>query len=402
MQYLGESKPDSESNSSKIYEPYGGVLVNQVLPPQEAEEKIREAEEMTIIRPFTDFVYDAEKIAVGAYSPLDGFMDSDSFASVVRENRLPGGLPWTIPIILAVQDDEVKKQEIREGQQIALLDWDSRPFAILDVAEIFRYSKDDFAKGAYGTTDTSHPNVYDIYNNYGNTALAGKVTLIRRLELPTVKYELSPSETRELFKSKGWKNVVAYQCRNPPHTAHEYIQKVSLENSEIDGLLIHPVIGRLKKGDYKPAVIMDAYKAVVAGYYPKDKVILSSLSITMRYAGPKAALFYAIVRKNYGATHYIVGRDQAGVGKFYEPYACHRIFDEYDVGTIPLRYVETFYCRICKSMATERTCPHPSEDHLAISQTRMRELLKEGKELPSEILRPEVIKVLGQGDVILE
>ena len=226
--------------------------------------------------------------------------------------------------------------------------------------------------------------------------------LVRKLELPTVRFELSPKETRELFKSKGWKKVVGYQCRNPPHTAHEYLQKVSLENAEIDGLFIHPVIGRLKKGDYKPSTIMEAYRDVVKGYYPENRAVLSSLSITMRYAGPKAALFYAIVRKNYGATHYIVGRDQAGVGKFYDPYSCHRIFDEFDVGIVPLKYMETFYCKLCRSMATEKTCPHSPEEHLSISQTKMREILKEGKDLPTENLRPEVINVLKKGNVILE
>ena len=385
-----------------IGDPYGGKLVDKVLSKDKAEEKTLEAKQMPQVKPFIDFIYDAEKIAIGAYSPLEGFMGSDSMKSVLGENRLPNGLPWTIPIVLAVQSADIKSKGIREGQQIALLDFQDQPFAILDIDEIFHYSKDAFAEGAYGSRDTSHPNVYDIFNNYGDIALAGSVTLIRKLKLPTVNYELSPEETRGLFKSKGWKNVVAYQCRNPPHTAHEYIQKISLENSDIDGLFIHPVIGRLKKGDYKPAVIMDAYREVVSGYYPGDKATLSSLSITMRYAGPKAALFFAIVRKNYGATHYIVGRDQAGVGKFYDPYACHRIFDEYDVGIIPLRYQETFYCQLCKSMATERTCPHPISDHLLISQTKMRELLKEGRSLPSEILRPEVIKILSRGDVILD
>ncbi|MHB2035735.1 MAG: sulfate adenylyltransferase [Nitrososphaerales archaeon] len=385
-----------------IGDPYGGKLVNKVLSTDKAEEKTLEAKQMPQVKPFIDFIYDAEKIAIGAYSPLEGFMGSDSLNCVLEENRLPNGLPWTIPIVLAVQSVDIKSKGIREGQQIALLDFQDRPFAILDIDEIFHYSKDEFAEDAYGSRDTSHPNVYDIFNNYGDIALAGSVTLIRKLKLPTVNYELSPEETRGLFKSKGWKNVVAYQCRNPPHTAHEYIQKVSLENSDIDGLFIHPVIGRLKKGDYKPAVIMDAYKEVVSGYYPGDKATLSSLSITMRYAGPKAALFFAIVRKNYGATHYIVGRDQAGVGKFYDPYACHRIFDEYDVGIIPLKYQEAFYCQLCKSMATERTCPHPISDHLLISQTKMRELLKEGRSLPSEILRPEVIKILSRGDVILD
>jgi sulfate adenylyltransferase len=326
-------------------------------------------------------------------------MDSKAFRSVTRESRLPNGLPWTIPIVLAVPGEQVKG--VREGGTIALLDWGGKVFATLEVSEIYPLPKQEFAQAAYGTTDLNHPNVGDIMNSYGDTAVAGKVKLLRRLELPTVTSEMTPRETRELFKSKGWRNVVAYQCRNPPHTAHEYIQKVSLESAEIDGLFVQPVIGRLKKGDYKPDVIMEAYRRAVSGYYPKDKVVLSSLSITMRYAGPKAALFLAIVRKNYGATHYIVGRDQAGVGKYYDPYACHRIFDQFDIGIAPMRYQETFYCKVCRSMATAKTCPHPETDHVAISQTRMRQLLQEGKDLPTEILRPEVIEVLKRGDVVI-
>lgn len=371
-----------------------------MVPTEAAEAKLKEAEELTRVAPFIDFVYDTEKICVGAYSPLEGFMDSATFRSVTSEGRLPNGLPWTIPIVMAVPENQAKG--VGEGETVSLVDWNGEVFATLEVSEVYPLPKAEFAQGAYGTTDPAHPNVGDIFSSYGDVALAGRVNLLRRLELPTVTHELTPKETRDLFKSKGWRNVVAYQCRNPPHTAHEYIQKVSLESPDIDGLFIQPVIGRLKKGDYKPAIIMEAYREVVDGYYPKDKVVLSSLSITMRYAGPKAALFLAIIRKNYGATHYIIGRDQAGVGKFYDPYACHRIFDQFDIGVVPLRYRETFYCRVCKSMATERTCPHPTEEHLAVSQTRMRELLKEGSALPTEILRPEVIRVLSKGNVILE
>ncbi len=380
-------------------EPYGGRLVDLSVPEGRAEAKLKEAEELPRVAPFVDFIYDVEKIAVGAYSPLEGFMDSSTLRSVISESRLPGGLPWTMPIVMSVPGSEAR--EVREGDEVALLDWDGKVFATLDVSEVYPLPKEELANGAYGTADPNHPNVADIFNSYGDTALAGTVSLLRRLELPTVSHEMTPKETRDLFRGKGWRNVVAYQCRNPPHTAHEYIQKVSLESSDIDGLLVQPVIGRLKKGDYRPTVIMEAYRQVVQGYYPKDRVVLSSLSITMRYAGPKAALFLAIVRKNYGATHYIVGRDQAGVGKYYDPYACHRIFDQFDVGIVPLRYMETFYCKVCKAMATAKTCPHSEEEHLAVSQTRMRQLLQEGKELPTEILRPEVIAVLKKGDVIL-
>ena len=381
-------------------EPYGGKLVDRVANPNEAEAKLKEAGELSKISPFIDFVYDAEKIAVGAYSPLEGFMDSETFHSVAATSKLPNGLPWTIPIVMAVSKEKTK--DLREGETVAIADWGGSIFATVEVSEVYPLPKEEFAKGAYGTTDLAHPNVDDIFHNYGDMAIAGKVKLLRKLELPTVSTEMTPKEMRELFRSKGWKNVVAYQCRNPPHTAHEYIQKVSLESANIDGLLVQPVIGRLKKGDYKPNVIMESYREVVKGYYPHDRVVLSSLSITMRYAGPKAALFLSIVRKNYGATHYIVGRDQAGVGKYYDPYACHRIFDQLDVGIVPMRYLETFYCRKCRSMATSRTCPHPEEDHVAISQTRMRQLLQEGKELPNEILRPEVIAVLKRGDVIIQ
>ena len=380
-------------------EPYGGRLVDLEVAPGEAQQKLGEAGELTKTQPFIDFVYDTEKIAVGAYSPLEGFMDSATFHKVTSEGRLPNGLPWTIPVVMSVKKDQAKG--IHEGERVALLDWGDRVFATLDVSEIYALPKEEFAQGAYGTTDRNHPNVADIFNNYGDTALAGKVTLLRRLDLPMVAHEMTPKETRELFRRKGWRNVVAYQCRNPPHTAHEYIQKVSLERSDIDGLLVQPVIGRLKKGDYKPAVIMEAYRQVVDGYYPKDRVVLSSLSITMRYGGPKAALLLAIIRKNFGATHYIVGRDQAGVGKYYDPYACHEIFDRFDIGITPLRYMETFYCKVCRAMATAKTCPHREEEHLAVSQTRMRQLLQEGKELPMEILRPEVIAILKQGDATL-
>ena len=380
-------------------EPYGGKLVDAVVPPGKSEQKLAEAEGLRRIRPFIDFVYDTEKIAVGAYSPLDGFMDSATVGSVLSGNRLPNGLPWTMPIVMAVSGEQAKG--IREGETVAVEDWEGRAFATLAVTEVYPLPKDELAQGAYGTKDPRHPNVSDIFNVYGDTALAGKVELLRKLDLPTVSHELTPKETRDLFRSRGWRNVAAYQCRNPPHTAHEYIQKTSLEREDIDGLFVHPVIGRLKKGDYKPAVIMEAYREVVDNYYPKDRVVLSSLSITMRYAGPKAALFLPIVSRNYGATHNLVGRDLAGVGEFYDPYACHRIFDEYDVGIVPLKYMETFYCRACGTMATAKTCPHPERDHESTSQSRIRKILAEGGELPMEILRPEVAKILGRGDVVL-
>ena len=384
-------------------EPYGGKLVDRVVPEGRATEIAEEMRESGSIDLFADFAYDAEKLAIGAYSPLEGFMGEESFRSVVSEEKLPSGLPWTVPIVLAPSGEKNEKavRASKEGDDLALRDATGTVVAVLHLEEKFRLDKDAFASKVYGTSDVGHPNVADIRQLYGETALAGKVDLLKRPRWLGGKYEPTPREMRAEFKARGWKKVVAYQCRNPPHSAHEYLQRCALELAEVDGLLIHPVVGRLKKGDYKPEVIMRAYEAAVGKYYRSDRVLLFPLSITMRYGGPKAALFLATVRKNYGATHYIVGRDQAGVGKYYEPYACHRVFDRHDIGVVPLRYTESFYCRACRSMATGKTCPHPESEHQSTSQTMIREMLAKGQSLPVEVLRPEVAAVLREPDVIL-
>jgi sulfate adenylyltransferase len=386
-----------------IPSPHGGKLVNTIVPEQEVESKVREARELTCLKPFTDEIYDAEKIGIGAYSPLEGFMNQDEYESVISYDRLPNGLPWTIPIVLAPrgEDNANAVKRVKEGEDVSLIDWTDTPFAILHVEEKFPNKKEKFAASVYGTTDKNHPNVADIYNS-GDTILGGRVTLIRRLDLPAKRFEMTPLETRKYFENMKWRNVTAYQCRNPPHTAHEYIQRCSLEREEIDGIMIQPVVGRLKSGDYKPEIILEAYEALVKNYYAKERVLLCSLSITMRYGGPKAVLFLAIVRKNYGCSHYIVGRDQAGVGNFYDPYACHKIFDKYDIGMQPLKYMETFYCRVCGWMATSKTCPHAPDEHVNTSQTRIRKVLESGGNLPKEILRPEVAKILSKGDVLIK
>ena len=384
-------------------EPYGGTLVDRLLAEEKATRLADELRESPSLDLFPDFAYDAEKLGIGAYSPLEGFMDERAFTSVVSEERLPSGLPWTIPVVLAPsgEKNDGVVRAAAEGDDIALRDPAGSIFAVLRLEQKFTLDKDSFASKVYGTSDVNHPNVADIQQRYGGTALAGRIDLLERRQWLSGWTEPTPKEMRAEFKARGWRNVVAYQCRNPPHSAHEYLQRCALEAAEVDGLLIHPVVGRLKKGDYRPEVIMQAYGAAVGKYYRKDRVMLSPLSITMRYAGPKAALFLAIVRKNYGATHYIVGRDQAGVGKYYEPYACHRIFDKHNVGIAPLRYTESFYCRSCGSMATGKTCPHPESDHLSTSQTMIREKLARGESLPIEVLRPEVAAVLAKPDVIL-
>jgi len=381
---------------------HGGHLVNRLASGAERSRREAEAKDLLRIAPFIDQVYDAEKIGIGAYSPLEGFQDRESVDSVLAKGRLPNDLPWTMPIVLAPTGpaNEAVVRTAKPGDEIGLADTTGRLFALLHLEEKASFPKMEVARRVYATTDPKHPNVADL-QAAGETALAGKVVLLRRLELPTGALELTPAETRAEFERRGWKNVAGYQTRNVPHTAHEYLQRCTLEREDIDGLLVHPVLGRLKKGDYRPEVILEAYEALVRNYYPADRVLLAALSITMRYGGPKAALFLAIVRKNYGCGAYIVGRDQAGVGSYYDPFDCQRIFDEYPIGVQVLKFAETYFCRDCGWMASERSCGHPPERRLNTSQTRIREALAKGETLPSEIIRPEVARVLARGDVLL-
>jgi len=381
---------------------HGGRLVNRVLSASERARREGEAHELLRITPFIDQVYDAEKIGIGAYSPLEGFQDRITLESVLSKGRLPNDLPWTMPIVLAPTgaENEQVLRAVRPGDVVGLNDTAGNLFALLHLEEKFAFPRSEVAKRVYATTDPNHPNVADLMAA-GETALAGKVDLLRRRELPTGALELTPAETRAEFARRGWKNVAGYQTRNVPHTAHEYLQRCTLEREDVDGLFLHPVLGRLKKGDYRPEVILEAYQALVKNYYPADRVMLSALSITMRYGGPKATLFLAIVRKNYGCGSYIVGRDQAGVGSYYDPYDCQRIFNEYDIGVLPLKYAETYFCRDCGWMASARTCAHSPDRRLNTSQTALRQALAKGEPLPSEIIRPEVARVLARGNVLI-
>ncbi|HEV2165776.1 MAG TPA: sulfate adenylyltransferase [Thermoplasmata archaeon] len=385
-----------------IPKPHGGRLVDRLVPERERAHRTADLAGMKAIHASIDSVYDAEKIGLGAYSPLEGFMDRATLDSVLDRGRLPNDLPWSIPILLAPSGAENLSvvDSARPGEEIALLDGSGDPFAVLHLEEKFPYDRQALARTTYGTTESAHPNVADL-QNAGAVALGGKIDLLRRLVLPTGRLELTPAEARAEFARRGWRNVAAYQCRNPPHTAHEYLQRLTLEREDVDALFIQPVVGRLKKGDYRPEIILEAYQALVRHYHPPDRVMLAALSITMRYAGPKAALFLAIIRKNFGCSHYIVGRDQAGVGTYYDPYAAHRIFDEFPIDVLPLRYEETFFCRTCGWMATKKTCPHPASDRVDTSQTRIRRALSEGSAPPPELLRPEVAEVLRQPNVIL-
>ncbi len=372
--------------------PYGGKLVNRFSHNSE------EYRGDLIESPFIDFYLDSIKIAEGAYSPLEGFNGTNDIDTIINHGNLPNGLPWTIPIIFTINEGVWKK--ISAGDDLFLRKPDGEIYGYLNVEEKYLLNKKEMALKVYGTLDESHPNVYDIIHNYTEYGVSGKLYLFKDVKHENFG-EFNPSEVRNMIKERNWKGIAAYQARNPPHVAHEYLQKIALEMPDVDGLFIHIVVGRLKKGDYKPNVIIQAYKRLIENYHKPEKVIFSPLNITMRYGGPKAALFLAIIRRNYGATHYIVGRDQAGVGKYYDPYAAHQIFDRFDIGMKALKFTETFYCKKCNGITSDKVCPHGNDHRLIISQTKIREMLIKKEKIPSEIIRPEVAEVLYGDDVLL-
>ncbi len=380
-------------------DPQGGRLVDRVLPAAESQRRRSERSALASVRLSEEATFDLEKIAVGAYSPLTGFQGSADLEAVLERGRLADGTPWSLPILLAQPPTEaIGPRGPGIGDEVLLEDASGRPIGLLRLEEVYPIPKSRVAERIFGTTDPAHPNVADLVAAPSH-AWAGPIELLDWPELPDRSLERTPAEMRARFRARGWSNVAAYQCRNPPHTAHELLQRQTLEREEIDGLLIHPVVGRLKAGDYRPQIILQAYRVLTERYLPADRVELASLSISMRYAGPRAALFLATVRKNFGCRSYIVGRDQAGVGGFYEPTAAQRIFDDFpDLGVVPIRFSESFFCRRCQWMASPRSCGHAPTDRIDTSQSRIRRLLGNGEPLPPELLRPEVAEILRQPD----
>ena len=329
---------------------------------------------------------DVFMLGAGALSPLDGYMDGDDYESVIEQGRLAGGAPFTIPIVL-------RTDEIPTADRVGLFVGD-KPIGIIDVVGAYEADIRREALGVYGTEDDAHPGVR-VLKESGRWAIGGQVVALARPSSGFPEFDLTPSQVRKVKAERAWKTMVGFQTRNPVHRAHEYLQKVALEI--VDGLLLHPLVGETKSDDIPAAVRMRCYEELLAGYYPADRVLLATNPAWMRYAGPKEAVFHAIVRRNYGCTHFIVGRDHAGVGNYYDTYAAHRIFDQYtpsELGIEILRFEHTFYCSACGGMASTRTCPHPKELHRTLSGTAVRKLLEEGADLPPEFTRPEVARVL--------
>jgi sulfate adenylyltransferase len=373
----------------KLSEPHGGKLVNRILEKKEREKIKDEIKALHKIVVTDDTVNDIWNISIGAFSPLEGFLEHEDFRTVLYGRRLRNGVPWTIPITLDVSKSDIP--DIKEGDTVILIDKTKRPIASLNITDIFNFDKEETAKHVYGTKDKAHPGVVKTFR-MKELMLGGKIGLINEPPSPFEKYRLKPIETRRMFKEKGWKTIVGFQTRNIPHLGHEYIQKTSL--SFVDGLFIQPIIGKKKKGDFKDEVIIAAYQALIDNYHSNDRVILGILQQEMRYAGPREAIFHAIIRKNFGCTHFVVGRDHAGVGDFYSPYAAQQIFEEFpDLGVTPLTFPSVFFCTRCNGMANEKICPHSIEYCLKISGTKIREAINKGEAL-TDLIRPEIAKVV--------
>ncbi|MBI1911310.1 MAG: sulfate adenylyltransferase [Deltaproteobacteria bacterium] len=376
-----------------LIQPHGGRLINRVVEGVEREELERKAKDLKKIALNDREVSDIEMISIGALSPLEGFMGKDDYHSVMDTMHLKNGLPWTIPITLSATLEEAKT--LKEGTDIALTDKNHAIIGVLHLEEIFPIDKEKEAIQVYGTAEDKHPGVKKVYE-MGEMLLGGKVSLLKRpVHTEFLEQRLDPRDTRALFREKGWKRVVGFQTRNPIHRAHEYIQKCALET--VDGIMIHPLVGETKGDDIPATVRMRCYKALIENYYPKDRVALVVNPAAMRYAGPKEAVFHALIRKNYGCTHFIIGRDHAGVGNYYGTFDAHYIFDNFDpalIGITPMFFDYTFYCKKCAGMASYKSCPHGSEDHIILSGTKVREMLRGGICPPPEFSRPEVAAIL--------
>ncbi|MBD2525355.1 sulfate adenylyltransferase [Nostoc sp. FACHB-133] len=383
------------SHNPDAIAPHGGQLVNRIATPEQRAEFLSKADFLPRVQLDDRAVSDVEMIAIGAFSPLTGFMNQEDYDRTVTEMRLANGLVWSIPITLSVTEEVASP--LQEGGLIRLDNSRGEFIAVLQLTQKYNYDKIREAINVYRTDDLKHPGVQVLYNQ-GTVHLAGDIWLLQREPHPQFPtYQIDPAASRQLFKDKGWKTIVGFQTRNPIHRAHEYIQKCALEI--VDGLFLHPLVGATKEDDIAADVRMRCYEILLEHYYPLDRVTLAINPAAMRYAGPREAIFHALVRKNYGCTHFIVGRDHAGVGDYYGTYDAQYIFDEFapgELGIVPMKFEHAFYCTRTKQMATSKTSPSRPEERIHLSGTKVREMLRRGELPPPEFSRPEVAAELAR------
>ena len=374
---------------------HGGHLINRIATPAERQEFIEKAESLPKIQLDKRALSDLEMIAIGGFSPLNGFMDKDDYESVVVDMRLKNGLPWSIPVTLSVSEEVA--DSIKEGSWVGLSSPEGEFAGVLELTQKFHYNKAHEAINVYSTQEIKHPGVKVLYDA-GPVNLAGPVWLLERHPHPLFpKYQIDPAESRKLFQEKNWKTIVGFQTRNPIHRAHEYIQKCALEI--VDGLFLHPLVGATKSDDIPADVRMCCYEIMLEKYFPQNRVMMAINPSAMRYAGPREAIFHALVRKNYGCTHFIVGRDHAGVGDYYGTYDAQYIFDEFEpreLDIVPMKFEHAFYCTRTQGMATSKTSPSTGEERIHLSGTKVREMLRRGELPPPEFSRPEIAAELAK------